>query len=740
MASSKKKKQVSVTNIPAMQPPPLITTQLLQVAAPDVIRSRHELSGVHSSSSFLDPTDRAILQASESKVRRKKEETRVELEKIQERIHYTLSEYQPEPSAALEDNAKEVDLHAIESPEELYRLLADVRLRTKYQQQVAMLLLGHETALEDRERLLQSIHEFFQETQAGNTTQLLEELAAEEIDFAQATAQLESALRTAQSAGERLLEIQRDMGQLFAIVQAFPDTKKGRKKLEKALLKAQEEVELTQNQLQAVQGELEGSKEKTNRLQKQVDVKTMECERLRKTATQVEQLQRTNAGLQAEMARAKEDLQRVKVELERERQERLTLQAKKEEVKQVVLEVEKDNGRVKELEAALEAEKTVVGQLETKMEAKEDEFREEKEALVAEHEAEIQEMRGRYEEQMKSLMEDDMFSNVGSAANMEGDGEEVDFEPLTEEQSAGGLSSQSAVEHLKHEHQQREVKLKEEMADIKNKSRKTITGLKVQLTEAQNRLADETSSLQKQIDSLEGEKISLSAENHERSEHIASLEETKVSLEAELAEMARREAETRQLHSELEEALAAKLQEEVGIAQGSLPSMSSATEHHYHPTSPPPPILPMDEVQYTSATQLTFAGGDTPQSVMSHFPGGTPFSGGSQIPIGTQFFHGSLDQSSVFSPHDRPLSSPLTFAAPPGHFPPQNAIHMLAQSRLSHHSPQTAMSLSHDHPVVLEWVKAYNLVMKFRDGVVDMLSSDGRFESEVEDLRSTEGG
>ena len=694
----------------------------------------------HSSSTFLDPAQQVILKASESKVRRKKEETRMELEKIQERIDYTLTEYQGAEVVAEETpSEKEIDLHSVQRPEDLYKLLTDVRLRTKYQRQVMVLLLGHEAAIENRERLLQSIHEFFQETQAGSTSQLLEELELEDIDFNQATAELESALRTAQDAGNRLLEIKKDMGQLFSIVKAFPDTKKGRKKLEKALLKAQEEVQSLQTQLQGMQGELEGSKEKCGRLQKQIDSKTTECERLRKTAAQVEQLQKMNTGLQSEVDKTREAAQRAQVESETERQEKLRF-----EVKEVV---KADDGRVQELEAALVTEKEAVELLKAKMDAREGEFQEEKEVLVAEHEAEVQEMRSRYEEQMKSLMEDDIFSDVGSAeeGEMEGGeyegGEEVDYElEMDEVEDGNGLASKSAVGRLKLEHQQREKKLKDEVNDVKNKSRKTITGLKLQLTEAQNRHLDECNSLRKQIDSLDREKRSRDAE---REEKVASLEEARLLLEAQLAEAVRREAEkeSQMLHlqRDLEETLTTRL-EEAGPEKASrllqlVNGSAQWSEHPSYPTTPPFPVVPMDEVLYScepSTNQLDppmFPGG-TAQSVQSQILGGTPFSEGSQ-PIQ---FPGSLDQS--VASHDHHLGSPLQGLTSTAHAHP---LHMLVQSRLSHHSPQTVTTLSHDHPVVSEWVKACDLVMKFRDSVVDMLCDDVRFDSEVEDLRSIEG-
>lgn len=725
MANSRKK--VSVTTIPSVQ-----SSFTRPMSPAKLHRGQEDPFLLRSSSSCLDPAEQALLAASESKVRRKKEETRMELEKIQERIHYTLTEYQgPKVDEEEEQSTNEIDLHAVESPEELYKLLTDVRLRTKWQQHVTVLLLGHEAAVEDGEKLLQSIHEFFQETQAGNTAQLLEEVASEEIDLDEATEGLESALRTAQTAGDRLLEIKRDMAQLFSIVKTFPDTKKGRKKMEKALLKAQEEVGSLQTQLQGMQKELEGSKEKSGRLQKQIDSKTTECEKLRKTAAQVDQLQKTNAELQSELVKAKEAAQKAKGDSEREKQERLSLLAKKDDVKEIV---KVDSDQVQELQAALEREKEAMERLKAELDAKESEFHKEREALVAEHEAEVQEMRSRYEEQMKSLVEDDLFSDTGGEEEREyeereGD-EEVDLGTGETEMDGqeDGLASKSAVEQLKMEYQQREKKLKEE---LKNKSRKTITGLKVQLTEAENRHVDMCSGLQKQIDTLEREKKSNDAERESK--------------EAQLAEAATREAEQQSHITQLQReivTLAARMEGAGPDVASNLPQLvnRSAQWSEHHPSSsnsPPIPILPMDEVLYSyepSADQLhpqAFPGG-TPQSVLSQFPGGTPFSEGSQQIQFPGGFPASLDHSPASH-----LGSPLQeFSA---HAQPQNALHMLAQSRLSHHSPQAATTLSHNHPVVSEWIKAYDLVMKFRDGVVDMLCDDERFDNEVEDLRSIEG-
>ena len=713
---------------------------------------------------FLDPAQQVLLAASESKLKRKKEETRLELEKIQERIEYALNEYQlGEGVSEGEDEEREVDLRTIESPHELYKLLGDARLRAKYQRRVTVVLVGLEEAVEGRERLLQSLHEFFQETRAGNTDQLLDDVASEEIDFNEATAGLESALLTAQAAASRLLEIKKDMGQMFSIVQTYPDTKKGRKRLEKALLKAHEEVEGLKTQLLEVGVDLEGSREKCGKLQKQVDAKSAECERLRKMSGQIEQLQQANTGLTSELSSVKETLEKTQAELDRERQGRLL--AKMQAVKEVV---KVDESKVQELEAALATERDSRVQLEAKMAAREGEFQREKEALMAEHEAEVQDMRGRYEEQMRSLMVDDVFSEAGSQVEVgggageevsgsdveggeggrEGEGvNEIDTADALEDQAtqqegrSSGLASKSFTERLKKEHQLREKKLLEEINEVKSKSRKTITSLRAQVMEVESKHSDQLTTLQKEAAELTRQKESLDEERVELSKAVASLGEEKASLETQLREVVEREKQNEvrilELQQELEETAAAKLEEvapekaarlmqlvnrsaqwsEVPPQSGLITPGSLEATSTPLPSHPLPPIVPMDEVPHGSAASSLQLDSQT-------FPKGTPL-----LPA-------SLYQSVVSL--EPPLGSPLqTNATPTGPAHPPDALRMLAQSRLSHHSPPTS-GLSADHPIISEWIKAYDIVMKFRNSIADMLSEDNRFENEVEDLRRVE--
>ncbi len=315
----------------------------------------------------------------------------------------------PKENGAEEEEEEEVDFASVEDPLELFELLSDPRLRSKYQQYVTVFIVGYEEKCEDREKLLQSLHDFFQETRAGNTEQVLEEVAAEEVDFDQATVGLESALETAQVAADRLLEIKHEMGQLFMMFATYPDTKKGRKKMEKALLKAQEEVESLNTTLQSVQLELEQSKDKCKQLQKQLESKTTENTKLRKTTEQVKKLEATNESLQAELSTVQSTLKKAQEDLERAKNV-------KSEVKEVV---KVDEGRMRELEAQMAVEREGRERVEREREEVEAQLKGELERVREEHEREVEEMRSRYEDQLRSLMVDEGEEEEPDMASLE---------------------------------------------------------------------------------------------------------------------------------------------------------------------------------------------------------------------------------------------------------------------------------------------------------------------------------
>lgn len=343
-----------------------------------------------------DPAKLELAKADEAKRRRKRNETLLALEKIQDRIDYTITEYEGLHPTGQETDAN-INLEMVEDANQLYRLLADPNLRTKYRQKLTVFIVGYEEKHKELESVLGQLHEFFEETRSGGTANLLQQVATEELDLDKATKELGGALATAQSAVKKLVGIKKEMNHLVSIVSAYPVTSKGRKNMEKALMKAQDEVAAFSKNLDEVQVTLKSNTEKCSQLQVQLDTKNQECTKLRKSADQAKLLQVGNDILKRDLETAEKNL--------KDTQESLS-EAKKSQQADVQNSHTK---QVIELEIALSTEKSKYQNVVAEMEALVQNHAKEMDDLKAEHEAESNEVRGRFEDQLKSLMEEDMF-------------------------------------------------------------------------------------------------------------------------------------------------------------------------------------------------------------------------------------------------------------------------------------------------------------------------------------------
>lgn len=345
-----------------------------------------------------DPATLELAKAAEAKQRRKRDETLLALEKIQGRIDYTISEFEGSKGGQNGEQNTDVNLEMIQDSNQLYELLADPKVRSRYRQKLTVFIVGFEEKHEELEGVLGQLHDFFEETTAGGTGDLLKEVAGEELDLDQATKELGDALSTAQNAVKKLIGIKKEMDQMMSIVAAYPDTSKGRKKMEKALMKAQEEVATFSSSLDEVQTSLKQSTEKCLQLQVQLDVKNQECTKLRITADQVKLLQVGVEKLKRELDEAKTALKKSQEELSVEKSKPQPVAAIKQEA---------DSKYV----AELELEKGKIQQLVADMVVLAENHKSEVETMKREHETESNEVRGRFEDQLRSLMEEDMFGD-----------------------------------------------------------------------------------------------------------------------------------------------------------------------------------------------------------------------------------------------------------------------------------------------------------------------------------------
>ena len=278
-----------------------------------------------------------------------------------------------------------------------------------------------------------------------------------------------------------------------------------------------------------------------------------------------------------------------------------------------------------------------------------------------------------------------------------------EHEPPPQEQERGGAqppASESYVQELKAQQEEREKKLREELSDLRTKSRKTATALRAQLAEAQNTHSSEMASLRSEVSSLGDRASDLEQRNAtlqaELSQLQAGRESAEAALERSRAAQLDQEAIVQQLRLELSSSAAREaaviVEDRATAVQAPGLVDRSAQWSELSGQSPPvsqgasplyrsmvlPPMIPMDEVFH-----------DEPVSTVT-----TPFQA---TPLQASLRLTSLDQSVVSL--EPPCGSPLQLGSEVSDMPrlPQHSLSMLGrQSRLSHQSPFPQVR-SHSH-------------------------------------------
>ena len=641
-----------------------------------------------------------MLEEAESKKRRQQEETKAALDKIRARISETLHGYHDQREEdsisgypSRRDSNVEICFENITDPMKLYSLLADVRVRMKYEKQLTVVVVQIEDKQQEKEKILNSLDEFFQETKATDLNEFVSEM--DDIDLDEATAGLEDALTTATHAATRLLAIEQQISQLLSIAAAYPDTKKGRKKLEKALVKAQEEVQKMSSSLGDVKTELEQSKVKCEEMQATLDTKTAECGKLKKEVQQTKKLQFNNDKVKAELAMVTLALQKTEEEIKQ-------LQKKPSSTTEVRGE------RIKELELALQEAQASCKSIKNEKEELNTRLQQQMQEERTRYEAEMAEMKANHEEQLRSLVVD--IEEEGEAPGEK----EEEVAPLGDNSAHDGDNEESESQI---DSNSREAALKTELAKVKSNSRKITTSLKAQLADAQLKLESHASTLEainnleNQIQELTTEKESETADlrqqllvqtesHHKHTTRIQELESTLQSLSVEL-QLFSQEQHGSPIHSQLMQSptfrdlITRSTQWSDGILSRDSPTYSAHSSPHSSARfSDHSNLILMEEMHFSSS----------------------PLYNRSTV-LGSQDSSVSISNAHQF--HGSPLHSGSLVNGEPGHLP-QSGLATSHLTAFSNGSSRTS-NLSPDHPIVQEWTKAYEQVMKFKESIVEML-------------------
>lgn len=648
-----------------------------------------------------------LQQEEEAKKRRKQAETKIELDRIQDRISHSLRKYEQENesskptaaaavasitnipskwSSASERLEQEISLSKIQDPLKLYELLDDENVRSKYEERLMVVLMNVEQAKEEQEKLLQSLDDFFVDTQATSRRESIEKIASEQIDLTEATSNIESALDTATEAASRLVEIKHEMGQLLSVATQFSDNKKGRRKLEKALVKAQEDVKALTEQLEGAQTDLVKNKSLYKDLQKTIETKTAECAELKKTSNQAVILQRKNDKLTRELADATVALESTKKEVEQLRNSTSVTTMRQ-------IEPVADQDRVSELEEALAASNAAQEELTNKMKQEQEAHQaeiaslqtkhtEEVAELQATHQEQIDEQLARHEEQLHSLVEFDVMQEEESEDKID--------EPSPNIEEAVDSSSQEAI-----------ADLKAELQRLKTKSKAKVAALQGKLTESQNRLDKELAAKNETIESLK-----------------ARLGELEILRQVSEDELVKGLEQQNSRHQErCQQHLATIKELEVALKQ--------MKETNKKPSSPP--LVEVVKELVDHSTQWSQA---SSHSCLSSIHGVDRIT---ITPKSATPLHDSSLVSAVGSPvgNSAAVMSEISQLSP---LLPLGSAVSLAVESLCDVQPQfpgmlpaqpKQELLSLNHPIVAEWTKTYELFRKFNNTIKERLAMIG---------------
>lgn len=247
-------------------------------------------------------------------------ETQEELTRIHERVTRTIDAYElSEKLSGHQLDEKEVEriaedfireqatLEFVDDMTQLLIILSDPVAKRKYQQQVAVFIVGFENLCGRRARLLAQLQEFFSQN-GRNEDQF--DIEPPDFDIEDVGAQVRDALDKAEKATERLATVSKDV--IKALEIANPkETKKGKKKLERALQQAQQDILSLTEKLIRVQNDLEESEGKMSQMYKSMEMKQVEIERLKVQGENAKKANETIKELKVEITVKDTDLQRA---------------------------------------------------------------------------------------------------------------------------------------------------------------------------------------------------------------------------------------------------------------------------------------------------------------------------------------------------------------------------------------------------------------------------------------------
>ncbi|XP_075922757.1 uncharacterized protein LOC116939467 isoform X3 [Petromyzon marinus] len=210
---------------------------------------------------------------------RQLDETKEELERIKCRVDATVEAYEESSRQVFDSYKSRASMKFLEDLDQLEGLLSNVLDRKRYEQQVTVFIVGFQETCDQQEQVLTQLHEFFSKN-SRFPSDYEETVDRDVLDFDDSTEKVQEALLSAENATQRMLDLSKEMMSYLSFLDS-KGTKKGRKRIEKALNQAKDDVnQLTEKLLAAYKG-MEQNDENLKALLKQNEIKTLESQHFR---------------------------------------------------------------------------------------------------------------------------------------------------------------------------------------------------------------------------------------------------------------------------------------------------------------------------------------------------------------------------------------------------------------------------------------------------------------------------
>ncbi|XP_067838415.1 early endosome antigen 1-like [Heptranchias perlo] len=207
---------------------------------------------------------------------RRVEELKEELERIKRRVSLVMDDYErdskPVQAALCRANTEFMD-----DLNQLKDALLDSVKRQIYQKQVTIFIVGYQEACGERHLILSHLNEFFSKHIGFfMSEEQLTELD-DEFEFEEVSERVDEALNSAEHATQHLAELNQEIINYMNTAVLNKDNKKRKRKLEKSLNQATEEIQKITAKLASTHSDLEEKEQKMKELTKQNDAKNLEC-------------------------------------------------------------------------------------------------------------------------------------------------------------------------------------------------------------------------------------------------------------------------------------------------------------------------------------------------------------------------------------------------------------------------------------------------------------------------------